>query len=57
MQALMSGSAGPDGFSLSAPTQDGLVSKLKAEIISCYNDDPNLIFLDKFVKNELSFTM
>ncbi|KAF8337988.1 uncharacterized protein EI90DRAFT_3151826 [Cantharellus anzutake] len=55
MRTLMSDSAGPDGFTLSAPTQDDLISKLKAEIISCYNDDPNLIFLDKFVKNELSF--
>ncbi|KAF8324995.1 uncharacterized protein EI90DRAFT_3129288 [Cantharellus anzutake] len=57
MRSLMPDSAGSGSFSLSAPTQEDLVLMLEAEIIACYDDDPNLISLDKFVGNVLSFTI
>ncbi|KAF8319831.1 uncharacterized protein EI90DRAFT_3132353 [Cantharellus anzutake] len=41
-------------FLISVATQEDLVEKLKAEIISCYNDDTSRIALDKFARG-LSF--
>ncbi|KAF8327243.1 uncharacterized protein EI90DRAFT_3018300 [Cantharellus anzutake] len=41
-------------FLISAATQEDLMEKLKAEIISCYNDDTSCIALDKFARG-LSF--
>ncbi|KAF8327238.1 uncharacterized protein EI90DRAFT_3127288 [Cantharellus anzutake] len=43
-------------FLISAAMQEDLVEKLKAEIISCYNDDTSHIALDKFSRG-LSFWM
>lgn len=57
MQALMPDLSGPGTLSLSAPTLNNLALQLKAEIISCYNEDCSAIALDKFIGDELSFTM